>query len=933
MMCCANSRSASVFRITLWFLACFILLFSSCGKKKEIKSIEIAEYRITCHIDSLNGLMQDPYSNRYIDATVERGGKSYKAKMRVRGDSSRGFSKKSIKLKLELGGDKKESEVVNLNAEYLDKTYVRQHLSSKLFELMNLVCFETSYAPVYLNGDFYGLFLRVENMDKDFLKKRGLSTDANMYKAAKDGASLTRFDSLAFHWEKKTNRSDSWDDLFNLIQDIDTCSPEGMFKYVKAHFDYQDLVGHVALNFFIRNGSTYYHNYYMYRDGYGDGKWRIFPWDLDKTVSSYDWKLLYEVNNGAVPDNGLISKLLMSPDFMLDIEKELVRIDERIGDFDFEEYAVRLKSVLKPYVAMDTTDQINDVEDWSKAVDNEVDYIGKAFKKCMNDIKGELQPFSVVDLTREPMYYPTIYWTRIPDDKKNGIEYEVRVSRIFDFPDEKTKVYKVGADSLFSLPKPLDSGKWFYKVLARKGEKYLTGYGRHYYFTIETKPSRPPSEGNELRFSKQGSPYLLERDFVVNENQNMIIEPGARIYLNPNVNIRIYGKLLAQGKTSERIFLRSASSSNWGVLELMGDSNHQIISHIDFSNGRLVMHSCKVSMKNIVFYNFLSDLNRFEGRPSLVWSNNSIISMDSCRFMGNQTGEGINLHKGFSEVKNSIFIKVPDAIELISADSGIVKGNWVENSGDDAIDLNNCRNVKIIGNLITNCFDKSISVGVDKTGKSQSISVIGNMIYSNRIGCEVKDSSTLELFSNVFVNNGICISAKTKDDGYEMGGSVMALGNIFKINEGQKYFQIDGNSKLTEGTSERRNYFGNLCNSQIFDLAHTPYYPVSSDKDSLFYDLRKIFYCSITDSIFTIHINSLFPIDLGGCYLAYNDEKLFSFPTKTMIMNGGKVKVCFGKRSGFDKKDIVGPLFKSKNKLKRPIGIYDKEGKLLFSEN
>ena len=43
----------------------------------------------------------------------------------------------------------------------------------------------------------------------------------------------------------------------------------------------------LILNIYLANGSTYYHNYYLYR--YPNGKWEILPWDMDKTLSYYDW--------------------------------------------------------------------------------------------------------------------------------------------------------------------------------------------------------------------------------------------------------------------------------------------------------------------------------------------------------------------------------------------------------------------------------------------------------------------------------------------------------------------------------------------------------------------------------------------------------------------------------------------------------------------
>ena len=97
--------------------------------------------------------------------------KTVNAGMRVRGDSSRDLDKKSLKIKILDSISINTKKVINLNAEYSDLSFLRSHLSSKIFKKLNYPCFETSFSKVYINDKYHGLFLEVENMDKDFLKK------------------------------------------------------------------------------------------------------------------------------------------------------------------------------------------------------------------------------------------------------------------------------------------------------------------------------------------------------------------------------------------------------------------------------------------------------------------------------------------------------------------------------------------------------------------------------------------------------------------------------------------------------------------------------------------------------------------------------------------------------------------------------------------
>ena len=112
--------------------------------------------------------------NNYIPIKITFNGETRTAKIRVRGDTSRKNPKKSLKIKLDSLALTGAPKVLNLNAEYEDKLYVRQFISSKIMQKEGLACFNTEHVKVFLNGNFYGLFLQVENMDKDFLKRNNL---------------------------------------------------------------------------------------------------------------------------------------------------------------------------------------------------------------------------------------------------------------------------------------------------------------------------------------------------------------------------------------------------------------------------------------------------------------------------------------------------------------------------------------------------------------------------------------------------------------------------------------------------------------------------------------------------------------------------------------------------------------------------------------
>ena len=114
--------------------------------------------------------------------------------MRIRGDSSRKDAKKSLKVKFILNGKVK---TLNLNAEFSDKSYIRQYLSSQIMRASGQNCYNTKFAKLSINGKYFGLYLQVENMDRRFLKNNLLDENGSLYKATKDGSCMSIFGAIA----------------------------------------------------------------------------------------------------------------------------------------------------------------------------------------------------------------------------------------------------------------------------------------------------------------------------------------------------------------------------------------------------------------------------------------------------------------------------------------------------------------------------------------------------------------------------------------------------------------------------------------------------------------------------------------------------------------------------------------------------------------
>ena len=195
------SSSKIAFLLVIGTVSILSLQLLSCSSKKDekapkaieysLKQYPLSSYYLTIDKDSLEFIYLHPEEDIYIHASLKIEEQSFDSVMlRIRGDSSRELPKKSLKIKLGEGMKLEDgAKKINLNADYVDRTMMHQYLASKIMNDNGQLCFRSGYVPLYINGDYFGLYLRVENMDNSFLKSRNLSTkDRSEAKGRQHGA-------------------------------------------------------------------------------------------------------------------------------------------------------------------------------------------------------------------------------------------------------------------------------------------------------------------------------------------------------------------------------------------------------------------------------------------------------------------------------------------------------------------------------------------------------------------------------------------------------------------------------------------------------------------------------------------------------------------------------------------------------------------------
>jgi len=475
-------------------------------ENNQFSFANVREYYITCDPDSFEYVYDNYNQNIYLDTTISLSDKTWTGvRMRLRGDSSRSFPKKSLKFKFDDLPFINGIETLNFNAEYLDKSYMNSILNSLIMRESGQPCFIAKPAKLYLNGEFLGLYIEIENIDDDFLEKWELDSNSNLYKAVKDGSCLSVNDDIEYHWEKKTNEDSGREDLQQLIDELDSVSNEDYYEYAKQTFEYDKMVNIIAVNMLITNRSTYYHNYYMYHDN-DDGKWTMFPWDMDRTLAYYGINISYQRSTRIGEyDNPFHERALLCEPIFRDIKD---RIEELASTLFTTEYLnpviEELKVGLLPAIEDDDTDGIENISEWLEATEANIDYFDTRYTSLSNQINNYPYSFKINEVTNSNNSTALHFdWEPSFDPNGDSIEYILKISNSKAFPDSSTLVYSGISETEFTMDNITSSEDYFWQVLATDGNNTITGFNK-----INKMIASSETPVTKLKISNYPNPFI-----------------------------------------------------------------------------------------------------------------------------------------------------------------------------------------------------------------------------------------------------------------------------------------------------------------------------------------------------------------------------------------------------------------------------------------
>lgn len=305
--------------ISSTFLAFILFSISSVGQsgsKWVFDDSTLPEIRITIDPDSLAEILAEENSQSYKEFfgsfAITKDGVTEVVDsigFRLRGNTSRESEKKSFKISFNTfvqGREYRGLDKMNINGEHNDPTIMRAKVSWDMFQKMGVKAPRANHVEFYINDVFYGLYLNVEHIDDEMLKKKFDDDTGNLYKClypadlsyrgpnADDYSNYEEFGRQPYDLTTNEEEND-YTDLAAFITFLNDASSQVYQEQIYDYLDVHSTLKWMAIDALTGNWDNYSfnkNNFYLYHTP-ETGKFSVIPYDYDNTLGidffGIDW--------------------------------------------------------------------------------------------------------------------------------------------------------------------------------------------------------------------------------------------------------------------------------------------------------------------------------------------------------------------------------------------------------------------------------------------------------------------------------------------------------------------------------------------------------------------------------------------------------------------------------------------------------------------
>jgi spore coat protein H len=166
-----------------------------------------------------------------------------------------------------------------------------ERLITDILRAEGVITFRTNYARLFVNGEYLGVYVNEERLDKSFLERAYADPEGSLYDCDEGGPGANLLflgDDPALYrqaFEAQTNEETAdLTDLVALIRLINTAPDADFAAAIEAAFEVEPFLRTMAVMVLAGAFDQYTgfqpHNYELYRDP-ADGRFHYLPYDLD----------------------------------------------------------------------------------------------------------------------------------------------------------------------------------------------------------------------------------------------------------------------------------------------------------------------------------------------------------------------------------------------------------------------------------------------------------------------------------------------------------------------------------------------------------------------------------------------------------------------------------------------------------------------------
>jgi len=200
-----------------------------------------------------------------------------------------------------------------------DPSFIRENIDYKLLRSLGIKAPRTSYAKVFLDTAYIGLYRIVEQVDNTFLDVNFGNHKGNLYVQEAVGTA-----GFAMQWEgsrqetyyksislENHQKENDWSGFIHFLDVLNNTSDEQFHDSILSVFDVEEYLQILAFDIVVNNLDYYGNsgrNFYLYCH---DGKFHWIPWDYNLSWREGEGPLVFDAADSPV----LIRRILQVPEF------------------------------------------------------------------------------------------------------------------------------------------------------------------------------------------------------------------------------------------------------------------------------------------------------------------------------------------------------------------------------------------------------------------------------------------------------------------------------------------------------------------------------------------------------------------------------------------------------------------------------------------